>query len=94
MSVHRGLSAPVRLDLMEKHISSRGSRLYTLVAECRPSFVEAAKKLKEKEALDFTCPCDVMDGRSEVIRISVIGVSSVANLVPTSAAIDSPEARK
>ena len=94
MSVHRGLSAPVRLDLMEKHIPSRGSRLYPLVEGCRPSFVEAAKKLKEKEALEITFPCVLMDGRSEEIRISVIGVSRVANLVPASAAIESPEAKE
>ena len=75
-------------------MSSKRARLDTLVAECRPSFVEAARKLKEKEAWDFTCPCVVMDGRSDVVKVSVIGVGSVANVVPASAAIDSPEVRE
>ena len=65
-----------------------------LVAECRLSFVEAAQKLKAREAWDFTCPCVVMDGRSDVVKVSVIGVGSVGNVVPASAAIDSPEVRE
>ncbi|WP_041434908.1 hypothetical protein [Synechococcus sp. CC9605] len=75
-------------------MSSKRARLDMLVAECRPSFVEAARKLQEKESWDFNCPVVVMDGRSDAVKVSVIGVGSVANVVPASAAIDSPEVRE
>ena len=75
-------------------MSSKRARLDLLVAECRPSFVEAARKLKETENWDFTCPCVVMDGRTDEVKVSVVGVGSVANVVPASSAIDSPEVKE
>ena len=75
-------------------MSSKRARLDLLVAECRPSFVEAARKLKKTENWDFTCPCVVMDGRTDEVKVSVVGVGSVANVVPASTAIDSPEVKE
>ena len=75
-------------------MSSNRARLDVLVSECREIFVEAAIKLNAVSAWDFSCPCVVLDGRTDDIKAVVIGVGSIGNLVPTSAAIDSPEVKE
>ncbi len=75
-------------------MSSNRARLDVLVSECRETFVEAANKLSALIAWDFSCPCVVLDGRSDEIKAVVVGVGSIGNLVPTSAAIDSPEVKE
>ena len=75
-------------------MSSNRARLDVLVSECREIFVEAAIKLNALSDWDFSCPCVVLDGRTDDIKAVVIGVGSIGNLVPTSAAIDSPEVKE
>ena len=75
-------------------MSSNRARLDVMVSECRETFVEAAIQLKAASTWDFSCPCIVLDGRTDEIKAEVIGVGSIGNLVPTSAAIDSPEVKE
>ena len=75
-------------------MSANRARLDVMVSECRETFIEAAIKLKAADSWDFTCPCVVLDGRSDQVKAVVVGVGSVGNLVPTSAAIDSPEVKE
>ena len=75
-------------------MSSNRARLDVLVSECRQTFVEAAIKVSAVKAWDFSCPCVVLDGRTDEIKAVVIGVGSIGNLVPTSAAIDHPEVKE
>ena len=75
-------------------MASNRARLDVLVSECRATFVEAAIQLQAAESWDFSCPCVVLDGRSAEVKAVVVGVGSIGNLVPTSAAIDSPEVKE
>ena len=75
-------------------MSPNRARLDMLVSECRATFVEAAIRLKAVDSWDFSCPCVVLDGRSDQVKAVVVGVGSIGNLVPTSAAIDSPEVKE
>ena len=75
-------------------MSSSRARLDVLVSECRETFVEAAIKLKALQSWDFSCPCVVLDGRTDETKAVVIGVGGIGNLVPTSAAIDHPEVKE
>ena len=75
-------------------MSPNRARLDVLVSECRATFVEAAIRLKAVDSWDFSCPCVVLDGRSDQVKAVVVGVGSIGNLVPTSAAIDSPEVKE
>ena len=70
------------------------SRLDVLVAECRSTFVEGARQLKQKESWDFNCPVVCVDGREAEVTATVSAVGTLANLIPTSSAIDSPEVRE
>ena len=47
---------------------SNRARLDVLVSECREIFVEAAIKLNALSAWDFSCPCVVLDGRTDEIK--------------------------
>ena len=75
-------------------MSPNRARLDVMIAECRATFVEAAIRLKAFDSWDFSCPCVVLDGRSDQVKAVVVGVGSIGNLVPTSAAIDSPEVKE
>ena len=75
-------------------MTSNRARLDVLVSECRHTFVEAAMQLNAVSTWSFSCPCVVIDGRTDQIKAEVIGVGSIGNLVPTSAAIDSPEVKE
>ena len=75
-------------------MSPNRARLDVMVSECRETFVEAAIRLKASDSWDFSCPCVVLDGRSDQVKAVVVGVGSIGNLVPTSAAIDSPEVKE
>ena len=75
-------------------MSPNRARLDVMVSECRATFVEAAIRLKAVDSWDFSCPCVVLDGRSDQVKAVVVGVGSIGNLVPTSAAIDSPEVKE
>ena len=75
-------------------MSPNRARLDMLISECRATFVEAAIRLKAVDSWDFSCPCVVLDGRSDQVKAVVVGVGSIGNLVPTSAAIDSPEVKE
>ena len=75
-------------------MSPNRARLDVMVSECRETFVEAAIRLKAADSWDFSCPCVVLDGRSDQVKAVVVGVGSIGNLVPTSAAIDSPEVKE
>ena len=75
-------------------MSPNRARLDVMVSECRATFVEAAIRLKAVDSWDFSCPCVVLDGRSDQVKAVVVGVGSIGNHVPTSAAIDSPEVKE
>ena len=73
---------------------SNRARLDVLVSECRATFINAAIQLKATKSWNFCCPCVVLDGRSTDVKAVVVGVGSIGNLVPISAAIDSPEIKE
>ena len=75
-------------------MSPNRARLDVMVSECRETFTEAAIRLKAADSWDFSCPCVVLDDRSDQVTAVVVGVGSIGNLVPTSAAIDSPEVKE
>ena len=75
-------------------MSTNRARLDALVSQCRHVLTSAAEQLASQESWDFSCPCVVLDARDPEVKAAVIGIGSVGNLVPTSAAIDSPEVRE
>ena len=75
-------------------MSTNRARLDALVSQCRHVLIRAAEQLASQDSWDFSCPCVVLDARDPEVKAAVIGIGSVGNLVPTSAAIDSPEVRE
>ena len=73
---------------------SQQARLDTLVAEHRELFVEAAQRLKATGAWDLNTPVVVIDGREVPSTARIHPVGTLGSVLPTSAAIDSPELRR
>lgn len=73
---------------------SQQARLDTLVAEHRELFVEAAQRLKATGTWDLNTPVVVIDGREESSSARIHPVGTLGSVIPTSAAIDSPELKR